>query len=88
MQKVVTHEELQALKQRFLDVHDKNRDGKIDIKEASVQSCVSFEEELCNRQIFQLAKLLPLDENFFLIFRYNIPLESGVDFIRVSEFQC
>ncbi|OQV19952.1 Calbindin-32 [Hypsibius exemplaris] len=61
--KNVSPEELQALKQRFLELHDSNKDGKIDIKE--------------------LAKLLPLDENFFLIFRYNIPLESGVDFIRI-----
>ncbi|XP_055351646.1 calbindin-32-like isoform X2 [Paramacrobiotus metropolitanus] len=61
--KTISAEELQALKQRFLELHDANRDGKIDIKE--------------------LAKLLPLDENFFLIFRYNVPLESGVDFIRI-----
>ncbi|GAV06428.1 hypothetical protein RvY_16423-4 [Ramazzottius varieornatus] len=59
----ISPEELQALKRRFLEKHDVNKDGKMDIKE--------------------LAKLLPLDENFLLIFRYNIPLESGVDFIRI-----
>ncbi|OQV11846.1 Calbindin-32 [Hypsibius exemplaris] len=34
-------------------------------------------------EIKELAQLLPLDENFFLLFRFNNPLESSVEFMRI-----
>ena len=37
LQKGVTSEELHALKHRFLELHDSNKDGKIDIKEVSIE---------------------------------------------------
>jgi hypothetical protein len=33
--------------------------------------------------IFQLAELLPMDENFLLLFRYKNPLGSSVEFMKV-----
>lgn len=33
----------------------------------------------------QLAQLLPMEENFLLLFRFDNPLESSVEFMKVSE---
>ena len=32
---------------------------------------------------FQLAQLLPMEENFLLLFRFDNPLESSVEFMRL-----
>jgi hypothetical protein len=32
----------------------------------------------------QLAQLLPMEENFLLLFRFDNPLESSVEFMKVS----
>ena len=32
---------------------------------------------------FQLAQLLPMEENFLLLFRFDNPLESSVEFMKV-----
>lgn len=39
---------------------------------------------------FQLAQLLPMEENFLLLFRFDNPLESSVEFMKVSlcEADC
>ena len=34
----------------------------------------------------QLAQLLPMEENFLLLFRFDNPLESSVEFMKVSLF--
>ena len=34
--------------------------------------------------LFQLAQLLPLEESFLLLFRFDNPLESSVEFMKVS----
>jgi hypothetical protein len=34
--------------------------------------------------LFQLAQLLPMEENFLLLFRFDNPLESSVEFMKVS----
>ena len=33
----------------------------------------------------QLAQLLPMEENFLLLFRLDNPLESSVEFMKVSS---
>ena len=33
----------------------------------------------------QLAQLLPMEENFLLLFRFDNPLESSVEFMKVSH---
>ena len=33
----------------------------------------------------QLAELLPMDENFLLLFRYKNPLDSSVEFMKVCQ---
>jgi len=33
---------------------------------------------------FQLAQLLPMEENFLLLFRFDNPLESSVEFMKVK----
>lgn len=33
----------------------------------------------------QLAQLLPMEENFLLLFRFDNPLESSVEFMKVSN---
>lgn len=55
---------LQELKKAFMDAYDKNRDGRIDIRE--------------------LAQLLPLEESFKLLFKFETQVDSSVDFMRVS----
>ena len=35
----------------------------------------------------QLAQLLPMEENFLLLFRFDNPLDSSVEFMKVSEFR-
>lgn len=35
----------------------------------------------------QLAQLLPMEENFLLLFRFDNPLESSVEFMKVSADQ-
>ena len=34
---------------------------------------------------FQLAQLLPMEENFLLLFRFDNPLDSSVEFMKVSS---
>ena len=34
---------------------------------------------------FQLAQLLPMEENFLLLFRFDNPLESSVEFMKVKQ---
>ena len=34
-------------------------------------------------EMAEMAAILPTDENFFLLFRHNNPLESSVEFMRV-----
>lgn len=34
--------------------------------------------------LFQLAQLLPMEENFLLLFRFDNPLESSVEFMKVK----
>jgi hypothetical protein len=34
--------------------------------------------------LLQLAQLLPMEENFLLLFRFDNPLESSVEFMKVS----
>ncbi|CAG0878711.1 unnamed protein product [Darwinula stevensoni] len=36
-------------------------------------------------EIRELAQLLPMEENFLLLFRFDNPLESSVDFMRVRD---
>jgi hypothetical protein len=36
---------------------------------------------------FQLAQLLPMEENFLLLFRFDNPLESSVEFMKVSSWE-
>jgi len=36
----------------------------------------------------QLAQLLPMEENFLLLFRFDNPLESSVEFMKVSDNQA
>ena len=44
----------------------------------------AFDENEDNRiEISEMAAILPTDENFFLLFRHNNPLESSVEFMRV-----
>lgn len=33
---------------------------------------------------FQLAQLLPMEENFLLLFRFDNPLDSSVEFMKVK----
>lgn len=33
----------------------------------------------------QLAQLLPMEENFLLLFRFDNPLDSSVEFMKVSR---
>jgi hypothetical protein len=35
----------------------------------------------------QLAQLLPMEENFLLLFRFDNPLESSVEFMKVRHSQ-
>jgi len=35
--------------------------------------------------MLQLAQLLPMEENFLLLFRFDNPLDSSVEFMKVSE---
>lgn len=35
--------------------------------------------------MFQLAQLLPMEENFLLLFRFDNPLESSVEFMKVNN---
>ena len=35
--------------------------------------------------VFQLAQLLPMEENFLLLFRFDNPLESSVEFMKVTK---
>jgi hypothetical protein len=34
--------------------------------------------------LFKLAQLLPMEENFLLLFRFDNPLESSVEFMKVN----
>lgn len=47
-----------------MDAYDKNRDGRIDIRE--------------------LAQLLPIEESFKLLFKFETQVDSSVEFMRVS----
>jgi hypothetical protein len=38
----------------------------------------------CSCFLLQLAQLLPMEENFLLLFRFDNPLESSVEFMKVS----
>lgn len=37
--------------------------------------------------LFQLAQLLPMEENFLLLFRFDNPLESSVEFMKVNKLR-
>jgi len=37
---------------------------------------------------FQLAQLLPMEENFLLLFRFDNPLDSSVEFMKVISDAC
>ena len=41
-----------------------------------------FEKDKVN-PLFQLAQLLPMEENFLLLFRFDNPLESSVEFMKL-----
>ena len=34
-----------------------------------------------------MAQLLPMEENFLLLFRFDNPLDSSVEFMKVSAFR-
>lgn len=36
--------------------------------------------------VLQLAQLLPMEENFLLLFRFDNPLDSSVEFMKVSYY--
>ena len=73
---MVSDEALQELKMHFLEAYDDNDDGKIDIREVAISlSKLHF--------FIQLAQLLPMEENFLLLFRFDNPLESSVEFMKL-----
>jgi Ca2+-binding EF-hand superfamily protein len=82
---------LAELKECFMEAYDDNQDGKIDIREVIKLSNLRIE---CSkdagvniRRIFpcQLAQLLPMEQNFLLLFRFDNPLDSSVEFMKVSN---
>ena len=73
---MVSDEALQELKMHFLEAYDDNDDGKIDIREVAI-SLSKLHYSL------QLAQLLPMEENFLLLFRFDNPLESSVEFMKL-----
>lgn len=72
---------LVELKACFMEAYDDNQDGKIDIRE--VYFCVVYFALLLKLYFLKLAQLLPMEENFLLLFRFDNPLESSVEFMKV-----
>ena len=75
---------LHELRECFLEAYDENADGRIEIGEVrkfitNELSMKTFFFLIC----FQLAEILPTEENFLLLFRKNHPLDSSVDFMRI-----
>lgn len=81
----VTDEMLTELKACFMEAYDDNQDGKIDIRE--VCWLINYRDQKASHNIhyLQLAQLLPMEENFLLLFRFDNPLESSVEFMKVNN---
>ncbi|VDQ09638.1 unnamed protein product [Trichobilharzia regenti] len=48
----------------------------------------AFDENSDNRiELTEMAKILPTEENFLLLFHRDNPLDSSVEFMRVSPTQ-
>ncbi|ETN62960.1 calbindin-32 [Anopheles darlingi] len=82
----LTDEMLVELKSCFMEAYDDNQDGKIDIREHNdllhLQTDATGDNDmlLCSAD---LAQLLPMEENFLLLFRFDNPLESSVEFMKI-----
>lgn len=74
---------LNELKSCFLEAYDDNQDGKIDIREVTFVNRRLFKKILNLFITIQLAQLLPMEENFLLLFRFDNPLESSVEFMKI-----
>lgn len=84
---------LLELRQCFMEAYDDNQDGKIDIREV-ILICfdiIVYLSAVLARWLIvfvpacfaQLAQLLPMEENFLLLFRFDNPLDSSVEFMKV-----
>lgn len=47
-----------------------------------------FETSFKYTTVYQLAQLLPMEENFLLLFRFDNPLESSVEFMKVNKVRA
>uniref|UniRef100_A0A182YQ96 EF-hand domain-containing protein n=1 Tax=Anopheles stephensi TaxID=30069 RepID=A0A182YQ96_ANOST len=84
----LTDEMLVELKSCFMEAYDDNQDGKIDIRERDnfmMQYIIGQPVVMMMVPLlyFQLAQLLPMEENFLLLFRFDNPLESSVEFMKI-----
>lgn len=81
----MTDEMLTELKACFMEAYDDNQDGKIDIREVRILIYNRLILKSFTQHSLQLAQLLPMEENFLLLFRFDNPLESSVEFMKVSS---
>ncbi len=63
---------------------DSHRSSGLTIRIETPRCTTDFLTFLICRFVLQLAQILPTDENFLLLFRRENPLESSVEFMRVS----
>ncbi|KAG1656971.1 Calbindin-32 [Nymphon striatum] len=68
---------LQELKECFMEAYDDNQDGKIEIRE------VDDHDNHIDHNMKELAQILPTEENFLLLFRFDNPLDSSVEFMKI-----
>lgn len=69
----------------LMQISNITRSAKLRLKFPLVVVFISSYCQLfCAFNIFQLAQILPMEENFLLLFRHEHPLESSVEFMKVG----
>ncbi len=63
-------------------LHKKSEPPALYIFSRAQKNNTTFNVVLC---FVQLAQLLPMEENFLLLFRFDNPLESSVEFMKVRH---
>jgi hypothetical protein len=74
------------LKATFLEAYDENCDGKFykkKIKSYEIRRIFIFVLK-GKISVNELADILPVEENFLLLFRRDNPLDSSVEFMKVK----
>lgn len=80
--KIISREEIYEMNLCVLDFQAVSDAMLVELKQCFMEAYDDNQDGKID--IRELAQLLPMEENFLLLFRFDNPLESSVEFMKVS----